>query len=78
MISLGRMVGASSYSPASKRTSTPSVRARSRNAIALRRPSLKPGQQRKIVGLIGYPLKHSISPRFQSKAGFCRVLIVGW
>jgi shikimate dehydrogenase len=30
---------------------------------------LRPGQPRQVVGLIGYPLKHSISPRFQ-QAGF--------
>lgn len=30
---------------------------------------MKPGEPRKVVGLIGYPLKHSISPRFQ-QAGF--------
>jgi shikimate dehydrogenase len=30
---------------------------------------VRPGAPRKVVGLIGYPLKHSISPRFQ-QAGF--------
>ncbi len=30
---------------------------------------MKPGEARKVVGLIGYPLKHSVSPRFQ-QAGF--------
>jgi len=30
---------------------------------------VKPGQVRQVVGLIGYPLRHSISPRFQ-QAGF--------
>jgi shikimate dehydrogenase len=30
---------------------------------------MRPGQPRQVVGLIGYPLKHSISPRFQ-QAGF--------
>jgi shikimate dehydrogenase len=30
---------------------------------------VRPGQPRQVVGLIGYPLKHSISPRFQ-QAGF--------
>ncbi|HEV8638781.1 MAG TPA: shikimate dehydrogenase [Chloroflexota bacterium] len=30
---------------------------------------MKPGQARKVVGLIGYPLTHSVSPRFQ-QAGF--------
>ncbi|HEY3109212.1 MAG TPA: shikimate dehydrogenase, partial [Chloroflexota bacterium] len=30
---------------------------------------MRPGAPRKVVGLIGYPLKHSISPRFQ-QAGF--------
>jgi shikimate dehydrogenase len=30
---------------------------------------MRPGGPRKVVGLIGYPLRHSISPRFQ-QAGF--------
>jgi shikimate dehydrogenase len=30
---------------------------------------VRPGAPRRVVGLIGYPLKHSISPRFQ-QAGF--------
>ncbi|HEY3081702.1 MAG TPA: shikimate dehydrogenase [Chloroflexota bacterium] len=30
---------------------------------------MKPGHGRQVVGLIGYPLRHSISPRFQ-QAGF--------
>lgn len=30
---------------------------------------MKPGEERTVVGLIGYPVRHSISPRFQ-QAGF--------